>query len=33
MYETFKKNNFTTYEVLEYLANEWGNVINGLSGK
>lgn len=23
MYETFKKNNFTTYEALEYLANEW----------
>lgn len=23
MHETFKKNNFTTYEALEYLVNEW----------
>lgn len=32
MYETFKKNNFTTYEVLEYLANEY-ECENGLLGK
>ena len=32
MYETFKKNNFTTYEVLEYLMNEW-SAADGILGE
>ena len=32
IYETFKKNNFTTYEVLEYFANEQGKVSKEILG-
>lgn len=32
MHETFKKNNFTTYEALEYLMNEW-SAANGILGQ
>lgn len=32
MYETFKKNNFTAYEVLEYLMNEW-SATDGILGE